>query len=218
MTWSSAGYEKPSNCISAIGRHPAIARPTQIPAIPASAIGVSNTRSRPNSACRPSVTRKTPPSAPTSSPNTSVRGSAASASRSAEFSAATIVCSAIAEELLTLAEQRRRRVGERVVEHLGHRWLAERGELGADLGHPGLRLLVAPADEGVVDRTGVQQVRSEAVDRVAFAPCRDLGLVAVAGCVVGGRVRADAVGDRLDQGGALARSRAFDRLPRDGVH
>ena len=47
------------------------------------AIGVSNTRSAPNSACSPSVTRNTPPSAPTSSPNTSTRGSSASASRSA---------------------------------------------------------------------------------------------------------------------------------------
>ena len=62
------------------------------------------TRARsPNSAWRPSVTRKTPPSAPTSSPNTSVRGSSARASRRAAFSAATIVTSAIAEELLALA-------------------------------------------------------------------------------------------------------------------
>src|SRR4249920_1043813 len=218
MTWSSAGYENPSNCISAIGRHPAIASPTQIPAIPASAIGVSNTRSRPNSACRPSVTRKTPPSAPTSSPNTSVRGSAASASRSAAFSAATIVSSAIAEELLTLTEQGRRRVGERVVEHLARGRLAERGELGAHVRDPGLRLVVARADERVIDRAGVQKVRSVAVDRVPLAPGRDLGLVPVAGRVVGGRVRADAVRDRLDQRGALARSGTFDRVPRDGVH
>src|SRR5918994_4463583 len=218
ITWSSAGYEKPSNCISAMGRHPAIARPTQTPAIPASAIGVSNTRSRPNSACRPSVTRKTPPSAPTSSPNTSVRGSAASASRSAAFSAATMVSSAIAEVLLALTEERRRRVGERVVEHLAPGRLAERGELGAHVRHPGLRLVVARADERVVDRAGAQRVRSVAVDRVALAPGGDLLLVPVAGGVVGGRVRADAVRDRLDQRGALARSGAFDRVPRDGVH
>src|ERR687897_555439 len=184
ITWSSPGYEKPSNCISAIGRHPAIASPTQIPAIPASAIGVSNTRSRPNSACRPSVTRKTPPSAPTSSPNTSVRGSAASASRSAAFSAATMVSSAIAEVLLALTEERRRRVGERVVEHLAPGRLAERSELGAHARDPGLRLVVARPDERVVDRAGAQQVRPVAVDRVALAPGGDLLLVPVAGGVV----------------------------------
>src|SRR5512132_50453 len=218
ITWSSAGYEKPSNCISAIGRHPAIASPTQIPAIPASAIGVSKTRSRPNSAWRPSVTRKTPPSEPTSSPNTSVRGSAARASRSAAFSAATIVSSAIAEELPALVEHGRRWIGERVVEHLVRGRFAERGELGAHVRHPGLRLLVARPDERVVDRAGVKQVRSVAVDRVALTPGGDLLLVAVAGGVVGGRVRADAVRDRLDERGALARSGAIDRVPRDGVH
>src|SRR6185503_2659005 len=134
-----------------MGRQPAIASPTQIPAIPASAMGVSNTRSAPNSAWRPSVTRKTPPSAPTSSPNTSVRGSPASESRRAAFSAATIVTSAIAEELLALAKQGGGWIRERVVEHLGRRWLADRRELGADVCDPRLRLSLALVDERVVD-------------------------------------------------------------------
>src|SRR4051812_44566720 len=45
-----------------------MARPTAVPRIPASASGVSTTRSSPKSFCRPSVIRKTPPSLPMSSP------------------------------------------------------------------------------------------------------------------------------------------------------
>jgi len=66
------------------------------------------------------------------------------------------VCSAIAEEPLTLGEQRRRRVGERVVEHLAGGRLTERGEVGTNVRDPGLRLVIARADERVVDRAPVQ--------------------------------------------------------------
>src|SRR5665647_1640675 len=50
--------------------------------MPDSASGVSTTRSAPNSFCSPSVTRKTPPSAPMSSPISSTVGSASSAAPS----------------------------------------------------------------------------------------------------------------------------------------
>src|SRR3989304_9675757 len=120
--------------------------------MPASAIGVLNTRSRPNPRCSPSVTRNTPPSSPTSSPNTSVRGSSDSASRSAAFSAATIVTSPIAEELLALAPQGRRRVGEGEVEDLRGGGRAEGGERGPDLGHPGLRPRADLLEPGPVDQ------------------------------------------------------------------
>src|SRR5438128_2502073 len=70
--------------------------PTETPAMPASASGVSKTRSDPNSSWRPSVTRNTPPSLATSSPNSSIRSSSASESRSAWFSAFTIVTSGTA--------------------------------------------------------------------------------------------------------------------------
>src|SRR6478752_3231056 len=50
--------------------------------MPDSASGVSMTRLSPKSFCRPSVTRKTPPSLPTSSPMTTTFGSAPRARRS----------------------------------------------------------------------------------------------------------------------------------------
>ncbi len=49
------------NCISATGRIPIMAAPTAAPTMAVSAIGVSMTRSSPNSAMRPSVTLKAPP-------------------------------------------------------------------------------------------------------------------------------------------------------------
>ena len=52
-------------------------------AIIGAAIGVSRTRSAPNSSNRPAVTLKAPPKAPTSSPSTTTRSSAAISFRSA---------------------------------------------------------------------------------------------------------------------------------------
>src|SRR5215207_4932698 len=87
--------------------------------MPASLIGVSNTR-RSNSACSPSVTRKTPPERPTSSPKTKTRSSSRRASRSAALSAATIVSSAT-EHLSALGRESGGRLGVRVIEHPLHR-------------------------------------------------------------------------------------------------
>src|SRR5687768_8517216 len=103
--------------------------------MPASEIGVSKTRSSPNFACKPSVTRKTPPSLPTSSPYTSSRGSSSIASISARLSAADRVHSPI-ERLLALACQDGGRLRERPVEHpLGERRLGGR-DARSHLGHP----------------------------------------------------------------------------------
>ena len=55
--------------ISATGRIPVIAAPIAIPAIACSEIGVSRTRSGPNSANSPAVVLNTPPAAPMSSPS-----------------------------------------------------------------------------------------------------------------------------------------------------
>ena len=49
------------NCISATGRIPIMAAPTAAPTIAVSEIGVSTTRSSPNSPMRPSVTLNAPP-------------------------------------------------------------------------------------------------------------------------------------------------------------
>ncbi len=59
---------KSANWISTIGFSPARAMPIAMPTIPASASGVSNTRSEPYFSCSPEVTRNTPPNSPTSSP------------------------------------------------------------------------------------------------------------------------------------------------------
>ena len=53
---------KPSNWISGTGTRPRIAMPMAMPTIADSASGVSKHRASPKVPCRPSVTRKTPPS------------------------------------------------------------------------------------------------------------------------------------------------------------
>src|SRR5262245_39812229 len=70
--------------------------PTAVPTMPFSASGVSSTRSSPNSACKPSVARNTPPALPTSSPITRTRGFSRSATASPSRTACTIVISAMA--------------------------------------------------------------------------------------------------------------------------
>src|SRR3954469_8747930 len=67
---------KSPNWISGTGRRPYSAMPIAVPMMPASASGVSITRSAPNSSYRPLVARNTPPNLPTSSPSTTTRGSA----------------------------------------------------------------------------------------------------------------------------------------------
>ena len=61
------------------------------------------------------------------------------------------------------------------------------------------------------------EVLLEALDRVAALPVLDVARMAVAGGVVGVRVRLDAVGEALDQRRAAARPRPLDRGARDRV-
>src|SRR5215472_1230401 len=76
---------KSPNMISTTGRKPVIAAPTPMPVKPASEIGVSSTRSAPNSSTRPERTLNGVPASATSSPKMHTRGSrrisSASASR-----------------------------------------------------------------------------------------------------------------------------------------
>jgi hypothetical protein len=75
-SWSIASVMKSTYITSATGRRPVTAAPTARPTIPSSVSGVSRTRSGPNSAISPSVTRKMPPArpqTPTSSPMTNTR-------------------------------------------------------------------------------------------------------------------------------------------------
>src|SRR3954452_9386420 len=68
-----------------------MARPTAVPRMPASASGVSTTRSSPKSFCRPSVIRKTPPSRPMSSPMSTTWASSSMARRRPRLSALPMV-------------------------------------------------------------------------------------------------------------------------------
>ena len=97
--WSNAGNTKPSNWISTTGRKPRIANPTAVPRIPLSASGESMTRSSPKSFCRPSVTRKTPPSLPMSSPMSTTFGSFSSDLRRPALIALARVVTAISAAL-----------------------------------------------------------------------------------------------------------------------
>src|ERR1700674_5694278 len=66
---------KSPNMISTTGRSPVIAAPTPIPVKPGSDIGVSTTRSLPNSSTSPDNTLNGVPASATSSPRTQTRES-----------------------------------------------------------------------------------------------------------------------------------------------
>src|SRR5262249_41604578 len=96
--------------------------------MPDSASGVSTTRDSPKSFCRPSVTRKPPPSLPTPSPLTTTFGSSSSALRRPSLMAFDNVSVVIAPPppgrrvqvggvLLPLLAQQRGRLGVHVLEH-----------------------------------------------------------------------------------------------------
>ena len=61
--------------ISATGRRPVMAAPMAAPRMACSEIGVSQTRSGPNSSNSPAAVLKTPPAAPMSSPRHTTAGS-----------------------------------------------------------------------------------------------------------------------------------------------
>src|SRR5437762_1484190 len=108
--------------------------PTAVPTMPFSASGVSSTRSSPNSACRPSVARNTPPALPTSSPITITRGFSRRATASASRTACTIVISAMAAQDLLDDGAGRTPFHERQAHHASaarlHRFLAHDLVLG----------------------------------------------------------------------------------------
>src|ERR1700680_3995222 len=78
---------KSPNMMSTTGRRPVIAAPTPIPVKPASEMGVSSTRSGPNSCTNPESTLKAVPASATSSPITNTRGSRRNSSASASRTA-----------------------------------------------------------------------------------------------------------------------------------
>src|SRR5437660_846507 len=127
---------KSLNWISGTGRSPYIAMPMAAPTMPASASGVSMTRSAPNSSTSPTVARKTPPNLPTSSPSTTTRGSRRISSLSASLTAWMMFHSgirdpALDEELAGLVARAHQRPGGDEAEAEHEPFLLQ---LGKDLG------------------------------------------------------------------------------------
>src|SRR5436309_1781230 len=155
--------------MSTTGRSPVIAAPTPIPVNPASEIGVSSTRSRPNSSTNPDKTLNGVPASATSSPRMHTRESrrisSANASRMAspKLSSRTFVSVSSIDVLIgfiLMGERRRQRRFDCRV-HLGFKLRANAIELSAvgkvlfdepigqdidriALGHPALLLLLGP--------------------------------------------------------------------------
>src|SRR6478735_6358931 len=169
ISWSRHGYEKASYCISQTGRQPAMQSPTADPRIPASASGVSTQRSAPKRSRSPAVARKTPPARPTSSPSTITSSSRASSTWNASLIASTIESSAKGPpQLGEIRRERRRRIGERVLEQqrrVGRRFgLGRRDSLAHQVRRPCLDLL----GSGVVEDVEPPQVRLVAADALAL--------------------------------------------------
>src|SRR3989339_810640 len=206
---------KSTNSISATGRRPFIAIPIAIPRIPTSLSGVSITRSGPNRRSNPSVARKTPPSRPTSSPRTQTDGSRAISVASASLTALISVTSAIASPLpgeqgVALLGEVPRHYRVHIIEQAGQRHgrsaLPHLDRLAYDLFRT--RLLRSRVRE----QAASFEERGESPDRVLPAPGRHLLFGPVDLRVVGGRVRPEAVRERLDHRPPLPGPRAVHRI------
>src|SRR5689334_16486511 len=184
------------NWISATGRKPWAASPTDRPEISVSDRGVSITRFGPKRASRPAVARNTPPSTPTSSPSTRTCSSSAKARASARLMASTRVKSRIAVSLDgcgTLFRQIVRQRGIDMVEHDGrtlrrHREIVRDGLLDPDaaVGEQPFLIIARPGAE-------LCEMTPQAPDRLVLPMFGNGGIVPVAGCIVGGGVVAQPV-------------------------
>src|SRR3954454_8641669 len=154
--------------------------------MPASASGVSTTRSSPKSFCRPSVIRKTPPSRPMSSPMSTTFASSSIAFRRPRLSALPMVSvwaisgplslerRVVLDELRALLRQRRGRLGVDVVEDLRP---GRVGHLDRALPQPSRQLVTLGLDGGEelgVSDAGPRDVGLEPGDRVAQLPLLQL--------------------------------------------
>src|SRR5262249_53945551 len=200
MSWSSAGYEKASYCISQTGRHPAMQSPIAVPMMPASARGVSTQRSGPKRSSSPAVARKTPPARPTSSPITMTSPSRSSSTWKASLIASTMLSSANdPPQLVEIRGERSRRIDERVLEQErrigGGLRLGRRDPLAHQVGSPRLDLLRGR----IVEDVEPPQVCLVASDALALLLLLDALEVDVRLRVVGGRMRRRPIRDRLDE-------------------
>src|SRR5919201_402883 len=206
---------KSPNMMSTTGRMPVIAAPSPSPAIPASEIGESITRSGPNSSTRPESTLNGVPASATSSPTTKTVGSRRSSSASASFTACASEISRVPSwpfgtatlaidvlvHLVGIGVRRRERVFRCPLDLVGDR--------AVELGEP---LLVRVA--------GVRDARAEQRERVALGlPLLLLALGPIVGPVdVSDVVAAEAVRVTDDEGRTVAAAGPRDRARRGGVN
>src|SRR5436309_2059824 len=185
---------------------PIIAAPMAAPTMAISEIGVSMTRSWPNSSDRPSVTVKPPPKppgTPRSSPSRKTEGSARIATRSASRSASVMLMRRVPEACsvgesgifrITNAPS----VGEHVVQALVGRRLGARHSERHRLFDFRLTGTLDPFQFALALLEFVEELSAEQVHRVALAPLLELLLAAVVACVAA-RVALVAVGLVLQQ-------------------
>src|SRR3954447_9589118 len=197
---------KSPNMMSTTGRIPVIAAPSARPVMPGSEMGVSSTRSGPNSCTSPLSTLNGWPASATSSPSTNTVGSRRSSSTSASFTAwpndswRVPTASSVGEDILGHLA----RVGEGRVQGVGH-----------GVRDLGLDLLPHAVDRGVV-----AEPRGEQLDRVAVRdPQLLLLLLAVVGAVdVADVVAVVAVGRGQEERRAVAAARPLYRTRGRPVH
>src|SRR4051794_231098 len=172
-----------------------MARPTAVPRMPASASGVSTTRSSPKSFCRPSVIRKTPPSRPMSSPMSTTLASSSMARRRPRLSALPMVSvsvlisvvalpvetGVVGHELLALLREPGNLLGVDGVEHRRRRRVGHVDRARPDPGGELVGLAVDAVEEVVVGEAAAGQVRLHTGDRIAQLPLLQLAGQPVAG-------------------------------------
>src|SRR5574341_330138 len=198
---------KSPNMMSTTGRRPVMAAPTPNPVMPASEIGVSITRSVPNSSTRPVNTLKGVPASATSSPRTKTRGSrrisSANASRIASAKVSARPGASGIDMLMHLAHVRVRSV---------HRELRRRFDRG-------LHVRLNPVQHGLLGEPLTQQPVGQRVEGI---PCRRPMSFFLFGPViravnVADVVTAIAIGVGYQEGRAFALARPFDGVPCRGV-
>src|SRR5882724_6840423 len=168
-----------------------------MPTIADSEMGVSTTRISPNSSCRPCVTPKAPPYAPTSSPRTKTFGS-----RRISSASASLIASRYESSLGIQIPDRILRNGIRRVHRELDGLIDRRGDAPFDLRQ---RLVVEDVPRAQVGR--------ERRNRIAALPHRKLFVGPVERLVVLG-VAAPAVGLAFNQRRTAAVARARDRAER----
>src|ERR1700730_16336392 len=150
---------KSPNMMSTTGRMPVMAAPTAIPVKPASEMGVSSTRSRPNSSTRPERTLRAVPASATSSPMMKTRLSRRISSARASRTASPSVISRVAVIVS----------GIYVLVHLVHRRVGRRQRELHGVVHLGLHFGVNGIEAGLIGQLLAGQILREKLERIALA-------------------------------------------------